>query len=103
MNSHFNQQNNVIQYNGQKNNDDGFDNINNYFNENVKYINMRWKKMNDSLEEIRNDLKELERMFNKYEYNQNFLEGAKYLRNKEQLILQEMNSLYSKVSDVYKR
>ena len=27
MNSHFNQQNNVIQYNGQKNNDDGFDNI----------------------------------------------------------------------------
>ena len=103
MNSHFNQQNNVIQYNGQKNNDDGFDNINNYFNENIKYINMRWKKMNDSLEEIRNDLKELERMFNKYEYNQNFLEGAKYLRNKEQLILQEMNSLYSKVSDVYKR
>tara|TARA_B100000674_G_C37713964_1_gene856509 strand:+ start:71 stop:382 length:312 start_codon:yes stop_codon:yes gene_type:complete len=103
MNSHFNQQNNVIQYNGQKNNDDGFDNINNYFNENIKYINMRWKKMNDSLEEIRSDLKELERMFNKYEYNQNFLEGAKYLRNKEQLILQEMNSLYSKVSDVYKR
>jgi len=103
MNSHFNQQNNVIQYNGQKNSDDGFDNINNYFNENVKYINMRWKKMNDSLEEVRSDLKELERMFNKYEYNQNFLEGAKYLRNKEQLILQEMNSLYSKVSDVYKR
>ena len=82
---------NIVSYNK---NDYKLENINNFFNENVKFINTKWKKMNDELEKIRSDINELEKMFNKYEYNQNFLEGAKYLRQKEYNILGELNKLF---------
>ena len=76
------------------------ENINNFFNENVKYINAKWKKMNDNLESVRTDINQLEKMYNKYDYNQNFVEGAKYLRNKEAVILDEMNQLFIKIANV---
>ncbi len=95
MNHPFN--NNIVSYNK---NDYKLDNINNFFNENVKFINTKWKKMNDELDKIRSDIGDLEKMFNKYEYNQHFLEGAKYLRQKECNILAEMNNLFNQINDV---
>ena len=90
QNNYLNQQTNGIKV----------ENINNFFNENVKYINAKWKKMNDNLESIRADINQLEKMYNKYDYNQNFVEGAKYLRNKEAIILEEMNELFFKISNI---